>query len=144
MNEDFYSFELNLSPSFVFQTTLIRGWFWGRKKLPFRGYKTLFSTQIMQERNKVCDAMRINTMLLHSKNDVIAVQSQWYSMSKALNLKWKYYKRYNTLNINEFCEEWSNSFILPDIIWENRLRAWIRIEKYANKMKIIWRVLCIN
>lgn len=143
MNENFYSFELNLSPSFVFQTTLIRG-FWGRKKLPFRGYKTLFFTQIKQERNKVCDAMRINTMLLHSKNDLIAVQSQWYSILKALNLKWKYYKRYNTLNINEFCEEWSKSFILPDIIWENRLRAWIRIEKYANKMKIIWRVLCIN
>lgn len=75
MNENFYSFEPNLSPSFVFQTTLIRG-FWGRKKLPFRGYKTLFSTQIKQERNQVCDAMRINTMLLHSKNDVIAVQSQ--------------------------------------------------------------------
>lgn len=116
MNEDFYSFELILSPSFVFQTTLIRG-FLGRKKLPFRGYKTLFSTQIMQERNKVCDAMRINTMLLHSKNDVIVVQSQWYSILKALNLKWKYYKRYNTLNINGLCEEWSNSFI-PLILYK--------------------------
>ena len=143
MNENFYSFEPNLSPSFVFQTTLIRG-FLGRKRLPSRGYKTLFFTQIKQERNQVCDAMRINTMLLHSKHNVIVVQSQWYSILKALNLKWKYYKRYNTLNINEFCEEWSKSFILPDIIWENRLRAWIRIEKYANKMKIIWRVLCIN
>mgnify|MGYP001747363457 FL=1 len=71
----------------------------------------------MQERNKVCDAMRINTMLLHSKNDVIVVQSQWYSILKALNLKWKYYKRYNTLNINEFCEEWSNSFI-PLILYK--------------------------
>ena len=36
----------------------------------------------MQERNQVCGAIRINTMLLHSKNDVIAVQSQWYSISK--------------------------------------------------------------
>ena len=38
-------------------------------------------------------------------------------MSKALNLKRKYYKRYNTLNINEFCEEWSNSFI-PSILYK--------------------------
>ena len=67
----------------------------------------------MQERNQVCDAMRINTMLLHSKNDLIAVQSQWYSILKALNLKWKYYKRYNHLIINEFRKEWSNPFIPP-------------------------------
>ena len=50
-------------------------------------------------------------MLLYSESNVIAVQSQWYSISKVLNLKWKYCKRYNPLNINEFCKEWTNSFV---------------------------------
>ena len=64
-------YRLNLSFKAILISVIL-----GRKDLPSRGYKTLFSTQIMQERNQVCDAMRINTMLLHSKNDVIAVQSQ--------------------------------------------------------------------
>ena len=75
MNENFYSFEPNLLPSFVFQTTLIRG-FWGERNYLPEAIRHYFFTQIMQERNQVCDAMRINTMLLHSKHNVIVVQSQ--------------------------------------------------------------------
>ena len=55
---------------------LLLGDFWGERNYLPEAIRHYFFTQIMQERNQVCGDIRINTMLLHSKNDVIAVQSQ--------------------------------------------------------------------
>ena len=55
---------------------LLLGDFWGERNYLSEAIRHYFFTQIMQERNQVCDAMRINTMLLHSKHNVIVVQSQ--------------------------------------------------------------------